>query len=117
MAKGGFRGGYGGGMNQASMMKQAQKMQEDLLKMQEQLETATYTATAGGGAVKAVGAQMMAHQYGIGFPKGSELTAKVNAALADMKADGRWKATYTTWLAEALGPAPKPPAPVYGRNP
>ena len=53
MAKGGFRGGYGGGMNQASMMKQAQKMQEDLLKMQEQLETATYTATAGGGAVKA----------------------------------------------------------------
>ena len=27
MAKGGFRGGYGG-MNQANMMKQAQKMQE-----------------------------------------------------------------------------------------
>ena len=41
----------------------------------------------------------------------------VNGVLADMKADGRWKATYTTWLAEALGPAPKPPAPVYGRNP
>lgn len=53
MAKGGFRGGYGGGMNQMNMMKQAQKMQEDLMKMQEQLETATYTATAGGGAVKA----------------------------------------------------------------
>ena len=58
MAKGGFRGGYGGGysgggMNQASMMKQAQKMQEELLKMQEQLDAATFSATAGGGAVSA----------------------------------------------------------------
>src|SRR5690606_32179086 len=31
-----------------------------------------YVATAGGGKVKTVGQQMMAHQYGIGFPKGSE---------------------------------------------
>ncbi len=56
MAKGGFRGGgYGGmgGMNQMQMMKQAQKMQEELLKMQEQLEQAVYTATAGGGVVTA----------------------------------------------------------------
>ena len=39
MAKGGFRGmpGGGGGMNM-NMMKQAQKMQQDLLKMQEELE-------------------------------------------------------------------------------
>ena len=55
MAKGGFRGGYGGmgGMNQMQMMKQAQKMQQDLLKMQEELEQASYTATAGGGMVTA----------------------------------------------------------------
>lgn len=58
MAKGGFKGGYGGGfsgggMNQANMMKQAQKMQEDLQKMQEQLEASSFTAAAGGGAVKA----------------------------------------------------------------
>ena len=56
MAKGGFRGGgYGGmgGMNQMQMMKQAQKMQQDLLKMQEELEQASYTATAGGGVVTA----------------------------------------------------------------
>ena len=37
MAKGGFRGGYGGGMNQANMIKQAQKMQVELRKMQEEL--------------------------------------------------------------------------------
>ena len=52
MAKGGFRG-MGGGMNQMQMMKQAQKMQQDLLKMQEELEQAVYTATAGGGVVTA----------------------------------------------------------------
>ena len=54
MAKGGFRGGSYGGMNQMQMMKQAQKMQQDLLKMQEELEQAQYTASAGGGVVSAV---------------------------------------------------------------
>ena len=53
MAKNSFRGGYGGGMNQMQMMTQAQKMQQDLLKMHEELEQATYTATAGGGVVSA----------------------------------------------------------------
>ena len=53
MAKGGFRGGYGGGMNQANMIKQAQKMQEELRKMQEELENSVFEATAGGGVVKA----------------------------------------------------------------
>ena len=53
MAKGGFRGGSFGGMNQANMMKQAQKMQQDLLKMQEELEAQNYTATSGGGVVTA----------------------------------------------------------------
>ncbi|MEG1541690.1 MAG: YbaB/EbfC family nucleoid-associated protein, partial [Oscillospiraceae bacterium] len=54
MAKGGFHGGaMGGGMNM-NMMKQAQKMQQDMLKMQEELEKAEYTAKAGGGVVTAV---------------------------------------------------------------
>ena len=54
MAKGGFRGmPGGGGMNQAAMMKQAQKMQQEMLRMQEEMERKTYTATAGGGMVKA----------------------------------------------------------------
>ena len=52
MAKGGFRG-MPGGMNQAAMMKQAQKMQQEMLRMQQEMETKTYTATAGGGMVKA----------------------------------------------------------------
>ena len=53
MAKGGYRGGMGGGMNM-NMIKQAQKMQQDMLKMQEELESKEYDATAGGGMVKAV---------------------------------------------------------------
>lgn len=55
MAKGGFRGGMmgGGGVNM-NMIRQAQKMQQDMLKMQEELETRTYEAAAGGGAVKAI---------------------------------------------------------------
>ena len=52
MAKGGFRG-MPGGMNQAAMMKQAQKMQQELLKMQEEQENKTYSAASGGGMVSA----------------------------------------------------------------
>ena len=52
MAKNNFRG-MPGGMNQAAMMKQAQKMQQELLRMQEEQETKVYTASAGGGMVTA----------------------------------------------------------------
>ena len=57
MAKGGYRGGMPmgmGGKNQMQMMKQAQKMQQDLLKMQEEMESKEYEATAGGGVITAV---------------------------------------------------------------
>ena len=52
MAKNNFRG-MPGGMNQMAMMKQAQKMQQELLKMQEEQENKTYSATSGGGMVTA----------------------------------------------------------------
>ena len=52
MAKGGFRG-MPGGMNQAAMMKQAQKLQQQMLQMQQEQEAKTFTAKAGGGMVSA----------------------------------------------------------------
>lgn len=45
-------GGMGGG-NMNSMIRQAQKMQQDMLKAQEELEAKTYEAGAGGGVVTA----------------------------------------------------------------
>lgn len=57
-----------------------------------------YIATAGNGQVKAVGDQQMAHQYGIAFPKGSDLVEDVNAALAAMREDGRYDAIYAKWF-------------------
>ena len=57
MAKGkGFGGGgFGGGKapRQMDMMRQAQKMQQELMQMQEELDTQLYEATSGGGMVKA----------------------------------------------------------------
>ena len=59
MAKGygsrgmGGMGGMGGGINM-NMIKQAQKMQQDMQKMQAELEEKEYTASAGGGVVSAV---------------------------------------------------------------
>ncbi len=42
-----------GGMNQAAMLKQAQKMQQEMLRMQQEQESKTFTAAAGGGMVSA----------------------------------------------------------------
>ncbi len=55
MAKGyGSRGvpGMGGGMNM-NMLKQAQKMQQDMLRMQQELQEKEYQAASGGGVVTA----------------------------------------------------------------
>ena len=43
-----------GGFNMNALMKQAQKMQADMEKMQAELETREFTASSGGGAVTAV---------------------------------------------------------------
>ena len=49
------RGGFpGGGGNMGAMMKQAQKMQAELARAQEEIKDLTFEATAGGGMVKVV---------------------------------------------------------------
>ena len=52
MAKGFNSRGMGGG-NMNNMIRQAQKMQADMMKAQEELESKTYEAGAGGGVVTA----------------------------------------------------------------
>lgn len=53
MAKGyGRMPGMGGGMNM-NMIKQAQKMQQDMLRMQQELQEKEYSAASGGGVVTA----------------------------------------------------------------
>ena len=49
MARGGFPGMPGGNMQQ--MLKQAQKMQQNITKLQAELEARQYEATSGGGMV------------------------------------------------------------------
>ena len=49
------RGGFpGGGGNMGAMIKQAQKMQAELARAQEEIKDMTFEATAGGGMVKVV---------------------------------------------------------------
>lgn len=55
--------------------------------------------------------------YGIAVAKDrTDLVRFLNTLLAQLKADGRWKAMYDRWFAARLGAAPAPPAPVYGRQ-
>ncbi len=60
MAKGGFpkgMGGFGGGnmmRQQAQMQQKIKKMQEEMAKTQEAVESTLFTASVGGGTVKAV---------------------------------------------------------------
>ena len=51
--RGGFPGGMGGfgGMNIGKIMKEAKKMQADLERSQEELESKEFEATSGGGAI------------------------------------------------------------------
>ena len=46
-----YNGGFGGGANMQQMMRQAQKMQQDLARVQQELEEKEVTASAGGGMV------------------------------------------------------------------
>lgn len=56
--------------------------------------------------------------YGLGISnKHPDFVKFVNGVLQRMRTDGQWTAAYDTWLKDALGPAPAPPAALYGRQP
>ena len=46
-----FGGGFGGG-NMQQLMRQAQKMQEEMRKIREEIDSTEYTSTVGGGMVE-----------------------------------------------------------------
>ncbi len=50
---GGFNGGFGGA-NLNALMRQAQKLQEDMQRQKEELEASEFTSSIGGGAVELV---------------------------------------------------------------
>lgn len=54
MGKGRYGGGFGGGGgNMQQMMRQAQKMQENMVKVQQEVEAKEVEASSGGGVVTA----------------------------------------------------------------
>ena len=66
---------------------------------------------------KVVGRAFTAEPYGLGVNKEHvDLVRFVNGVLEQMRRDGRLTAAYDRWLKPALGPAPAPPTPVYGRS-
>lgn len=67
-----------------------------------------YAATKGEGKVKPVGDILKAEQYGMAFPKNSELTAKVDEVLNKMFEDGRYVEIYKKWF--GVEPAKLPEA-------
>ncbi|MFZ0548045.1 MAG: transporter substrate-binding domain-containing protein, partial [Candidatus Promineifilaceae bacterium] len=50
-------------------------------------------------AIKITGDPLTSEELGFIFPKGSELTAVVNATLAEMDADGTLDTLFTKWFA------------------
>jgi len=47
----GFGGGFGGG-NMQALMRQAQKMQEDMKRVRDEIDATEYTSSSGGGMVE-----------------------------------------------------------------
>ena len=55
---------------------------------------------ASGGALKVIGGPLGSEDFGFIFPRGSDLVAPVNAAIAALKADGTVDALNTKWFLE-----------------
>ena len=50
------------------------------------------------GRLKIIGEPMGTEDFGFIFPKGSDLVAPVNAAIAELEADGTFDALNTKWF-------------------
>ncbi|WP_078408860.1 glutamine ABC transporter substrate-binding protein GlnH [Priestia abyssalis] len=59
-----------------------------------------YIKTAGEGKVKTVGGLLEGQEFGIAFPKGSELTDKIDAALSAVMENGTYDELYKKWFGE-----------------
>ncbi|MFT8210317.1 MAG: glutamine ABC transporter substrate-binding protein GlnH [Symbiopectobacterium sp.] len=57
-----------------------------------------FIKTAGSGQFKAVGDSIKAQQYGVTFPKGSELREKVNVTLQTLRDNGTYAEIYKKWF-------------------
>ncbi|MGC1486418.1 MAG: transporter substrate-binding domain-containing protein [Albidovulum sp.] len=55
-------------------------------------------AAASGGALKIIGDPMGSEDFGFIFPKGSDLVAPINAAIADLQGDGTFEALNQKWF-------------------
>jgi polar amino acid transport system substrate-binding protein len=56
--------------------------------------------TASNGGLKIIGEPLASEDFGFIFPKGSELVAPINAAIASMKADGTMDALNQKWFVD-----------------
>lgn len=61
----------------------------------------SFVSKSGQGQVEIVGDLYAGQPYGIGFPKGSELVAKVNVALAKLRENGEYAKIYEKWFGVA----------------
>ena len=59
-----------------------------------------YAANGGRGKVRVVGPVFKKENYGVLFPRGSELRKTVNAALLKMREDGTYDRLYETWFGQ-----------------
>jgi polar amino acid transport system substrate-binding protein len=64
---------------------------------------------------KIVGARFADEPYGMAINKAHpDFVAFVNGVLAQLRANGTWRAIYARWLGRFTSSIPAPPAPVYG---
>jgi polar amino acid transport system substrate-binding protein len=63
---------------------------------------------------KIVGGVIAPEPYGLAVPKADkDFVSFVNGVLDEIRGNGYWTHSYTTWVGDRLGPIPAPPQPTY----